>query len=186
MSKSSLRILAALLVAAIVAVLFAGLDSLPRDIKSQISTERTAYTNAQAQLDRSRSEIDRERSQEPALFAAIPSAQTYNSRLANGQSMLMAAGRDIDDLTRLEKRNRRSERDQATKLLEHERKVRADATAEVEAVSKDASQWIYRKQHLAQVPTDIELDYKTVQSADLSGLNAAVQKAETDWPEKKS
>jgi len=186
MSKPTLRILAALLAAAIVAVLFAGLDNLPRDIKSQIAAERSAYSNAQVQLDRARSEMDRERSQEPALFAALPSAQSYNSRLANGQSMLVAAGRDIDDLTRLEKRNRRSDRDQANKLLDHERKVRADATAEIEAVRKDAAQWIDRKQHLPQEAADIDRDYKAVQAADFSGLTAAVQKAETDWPDKKS
>src|SRR5689334_23308477 len=186
MSKSTLRLLAALLAAAIVAVLFAGLDNLPRDIKSQIAAERSAYANSQVQLDRSKAEVDRERSQEPALFAAIPSARSYNNRLSTGQSMLAAAGRDIDDLTRLEKRNRRSDRNQANNLLQHERKVRADATTEIDAVRKDAAQWIERKQHLSQEAADIDRDYKAVQAADLGGLTAAVQKAETDWPEKKS
>ena len=40
-------------------------------IKSQISAERSAYTNAQAQLERSRSEINGERSQEPLTHLAV-------------------------------------------------------------------------------------------------------------------
>ena len=40
MSKSSLRVLAVLLSAAIIAILFAGLDGLPRDVKAQIAAEK--------------------------------------------------------------------------------------------------------------------------------------------------
>jgi hypothetical protein len=64
--------------------------------------------------------------------------------------------------------------------------VRADATAEIEAVRKDAAQLVERKQHLPQEVADMERDYKTVEAADLGGLTATVQKAQADWPEKKS
>ena len=40
MSKSSLRILAVLLTAGILVVLFAGLDGLPGAVKAQIAAER--------------------------------------------------------------------------------------------------------------------------------------------------
>src|ERR1700757_5169785 len=89
MSKSTLRILAALLSAAIVAVLFAGLDSLPRDLRNQIAAERTAFAAAQKQLDSAKVELDRDRSQEAALFAALPSARGYSDRISRGQSMLV-------------------------------------------------------------------------------------------------
>jgi hypothetical protein len=186
MSKSSLRILAALLVAAIVVVLFAGLDSLPREVKAQIATERTAYAAAQKQVDSAKAEIDRDRSQEPVLFSAIPSAGAYNDRLERGQSMLTSAGRDLTDLAALEKRNRRSDRDQANNLLKHVKQVRESATTEIEAVRKDAAQWVDRKQHLPQSAADMERDYKAVQAVDLNRLATVVQKAQADWPEKKS
>src|SRR5689334_11124598 len=130
MSKSSLRILAALLSAAIVAVLFAGLDNLPREVRNRIAAERSAYAAAQKQLDAGRSEVDRDRTQEPALFAAIPSTHAYGDRLARSQSMLAAASHDLDDLAALEKRNRRTDRDQANNLLRHERQARENATRE--------------------------------------------------------
>src|ERR1043165_697293 len=186
MSKSTLRILAALLSAAIVAVLFAGLDNLPRDIRNHIAAERTAYAAAQKQLDSAKSDIARERSQDAALFAAIPSARGYDDRLSRSQSLLASASRDLDDLTALEKRNRRTDRDQAANLLRHERQTRENALAEVDSVRKDAAHWIERKQPLPQEVADMEGDYKAVHAVDLAGLAATVQKAQGDWPEKKA
>jgi hypothetical protein len=186
MSKSSLRILAALLSAAIVVVLFAGLDNLPRDIRNQVGAERTAYGAAQKQLDSSKAEVGRDRAQEPALFGAIPSAAGYDGRLSSSQNMLAAAGRDLTDLTELEKRNRRSDKDKAASLLKHARQARESALADAENVRKDAAHWIEVKQHLPQEVQDMERDYKAVQAVDLAGLTAGVQKAQGDWPEKKS
>jgi hypothetical protein len=178
--------LAVLLSAAIVVVLFAGLDSLPRDIRNQIGAERTAYAAAQKQLESSKAEVARDRAQEPELFAALPSAAGYGGRLASGQNMLAAASRDLDDLAALEKRNRRSDRDRAASLLQHARQARENALAEAEGVRKDAAHWIDLKQRLPQEVQDMERDYKAVQALDLGGLTAAVQKAQGDWPEKKS
>ena len=186
MSKSSLRILAVLLSAAIVIVLFAGLDNLPGEVRKHIAAERTAYAAAQQQVDRAKSEVDRDRGQEPALFAAIPSASEYTDRLSRSQSSLASAQRDLDDLAALEKRNRRTDRQQAENLLRHERQSRESAVADAEAVRKNAAQWIERKQHLPQEVQDMERDYKAVQAVDLNGLAGVVQKAQTDWPEKKA
>ena len=186
MSKSSLRILAALLSAAIVAVLFAGLDNLPGDIRKQIAAERTAYSSAQKQAESAKAEVDRYRSQEAALFAAIPSAQGYGGRLSRGENMLAGASRDLDDLAALEKRNRRTDRDRAQSLLQHERQSREGALTEIEAVRKDAAQWIARKQNLPREVQEMERDHSAVQAVDLSALGAVVQKAQADWPEKKA
>src|SRR5205085_4420264 len=127
----------ALLSAAIVAVLFAGLDNLPREVRNQIHSESVAWAAAQKQLNDSKAEVGRERSGNPELFAAIPSARAYDERLARGGGMLQSAGTDLDALSRIEKRNRRTDRDQAANLLRHERQVRESATAEIETVRKD-------------------------------------------------
>jgi hypothetical protein len=186
MSKPTLRLLAVLLSTAIIVVIFAGLDNLPGEVRNQIAAERTAYAAAQKQLDASKAEVARDRSNEPALFAAIPSARAYDDRLSRGASMLASAGRDIDELSRLEKRNRRSDRQEAEGLVRHERQTRESATAEIEGVRKDAAQWIERKQRLPQEVQDMDRDYKAIQAVDLAGLAATVQKAQTDWPEKKA
>jgi hypothetical protein len=130
--------------------------------------------------------VDRDRSQDPTLFAAIPSARGYSDRLTSAQSALASASQDLNTLATLEKRNRRTDRQQAENYLKHERHLRESAVANAEAVRKDAAQWVERKQRLPQEVQDMERDYKAVQAVDLNGIAGVVQKAETDWPEKKS
>jgi hypothetical protein len=117
MSKSSLRALAALLTLAIIAVLFAGLDDLPRGVRAQIAAERSAYAAAQSQLKSAETEIAGDVAKETALFTALPSAKAYPDRLSQASNTLASAGRDLDELARLEKANRRADRDRALALL---------------------------------------------------------------------
>ena len=60
MTKPTLRLLAVILTIAIVVVIFAGLDGLPRDLRAQIGTERTALAAAQKQLSAAQSEVNGE------------------------------------------------------------------------------------------------------------------------------
>src|SRR3954454_1635304 len=106
MSKSSLRILAVMLTACIVLILFANLDGLPRDVKAQIAAERKAYTAAQSQLDSVQSDVTRTVSGESALFAPLPSAREYPVRLGRAKSSIAAAGSTIAELDKLEKQDR--------------------------------------------------------------------------------
>jgi hypothetical protein len=186
MSKSSLRVLAVLLAAAIIGVLFAGFDNLPRDVRSQIGSERSAYSAAQSQVKGAQEEIARDAASETALFQALPSAREYPDRLARAGNTLASAGRDLDELGKLEKANRRADRDRALALLAHEKQVRTAAVADAESVKKDAAHWVELKQHLPQEVQDMERDYKAIHAVDLGGAAAAVQKASTDWPEKKA
>src|SRR6516225_8075194 len=184
MSKSSLRVLAVLLSVAIIGVIFAGLDNLPRDVRSQIAAERSAYTAAQGQLKSVQEEVARDTASETALFAVLPSAREYPDRLARAGAALSAAGRDVEELARLEKANRRQDRDRAAALLAQEKKVRTAAVADAESVRKDAAHWIDLKQHLPQEVQDMERDYQAIRAVDLTAAAAAVQKASADWPEK--
>jgi hypothetical protein len=186
MSKSSLRILAVLLTVGILVVLFAGLDSLPGAVKTQIAAERKAYTAAQAQLQSAQAEVSRDFATENALFSALPSAREYGDRLSRAATTLAAAGQSVTELERLEKQNRRSDRERAEALLASEKKVRAAAVADAESVRKDAAHWIELKQHLPQEVQDMERDYAGIRAVDLGAAAAAIQKAQGDWPAKKT
>src|SRR5450755_39635 len=186
MSKSSLRILAVLLTVGIIAVLFAGLDGLPRDVKAQIAAERKSFAAAQSQVQAVQADVSRNLSGESALFGALPSAREYPDRLGRAAGSLAAAGQSVTELEQLEKQNRRSDQARAESLLAREKQVRAAAVADAESVRKDAAHWVDLKQHLPQEVQDMERDYKAVHAVDLAAAAAAVQKAEADWPEKKS
>ena len=186
MSKSSLRLMAVILAVAIIGVLFAGLDDLPRDVRGQIATERSAYGAAQSTVKAAREELANDLAKEAALFGALPSAKEYGARLEHADSSLGSAGRDLEELAKLEKANRRADRDRAVTLLAHVKPLRTGAVADAEGVRKDATHWIELKQHLPQEVQEMERDYRAIQAVDLAGASAAVQKAGQDWPEKKA
>src|ERR1017187_8849395 len=119
MSKSALRILAVLLTVAIVVVIFAGLDGLPRQVKAQITGERQEFASAQKQLKADRDEVTGELARETALFSALPSAHAYQDRLTRSGRWLDAASTDLDQLGKLEKQNRRGDREEVERLISH-------------------------------------------------------------------
>jgi hypothetical protein len=186
MSKPALRILAVLLSVAIVVVIFAGLDGLPREVKAQIASERKQIAAAQTQFQADRDEVARDMSTEAALFSALPSAHSYQDRLNRAERWLGAADSDLDQLGKLEKRNRRKDRQEAERLLSHEKQTRTAAIADADLVRKDAAHWIELKQHLPEEAREMDRDYQAIHSVDLTALAATVQKAETDWPEKRA
>ncbi len=186
MSKSSLRILAVLLTVGIVVVLFAGLDGLPGAVKAQIAAERKSFAGAQSQVQSAQAEVSRTLASESALFRALPSAREYPDRLGRAAGTLATAGQSIAELEQLEKQNRRSDRDRAEALLAREKQVRAAAVADAESVRQDAAHWVDLKQHLPREVQDMERDYKAIHAVDLAAVAAAAQKAEADWPGKKS
>src|SRR4051812_49802776 len=110
MSKSSLRIVAVLLSALILLVLFANLDGLPGDVKAQIAAERKAYAGAQSQLEVDQNEVTRALAAESTLFAALPTAREYPVRLARAKTSIAAAGAKLAELEQIEKQDRRSDR----------------------------------------------------------------------------
>ena len=186
MSKSGLRILAVLLTVAIIVVLFAGLDGLPRDLKAQIAAEHKEFTAAQSQLKSDQAEVSGELAKDAALFSSLPSAHAYSDRLLRAERWMGVAGSDLAQLDKLEKQNRKKDKDEAERLIAHAKQTRTAALADADSVRKDAAHWIELKQHLPQEAKDMDRDYQAMHAVDLAALAAAVEKAGTDWPAKKS
>lgn len=185
MSRSSLKFFAVLLSVLIVAVLFAGLDNLPREVRAQISGERSALAAAQSQLQSQQAEVSRDLGGDPALFAAVPESAQWPATLSKAQGTMGQASRDMDELNRLYKANRRQDRQRVESLLAEERSFRKSATDDASAIQKQAAHWVDWKQHLPQSVAQMQQDYQTVHSLDLAPALATVQKAEADWPQKK-
>jgi len=186
MSRSNLKFLALVLSILIVVVIAAGFDNLPRDLHKQIDAERGQLASAQTAVRADRDEVGREVQSESALFSGIPSSREYPDRFEKANTLLASAGRDMDELSRLEKQNRRQDRQQVETLLAQERTERANAAAEASGVREDASHWVDLKQHLPVALSEMERDYRTVHDFDLVGLTATARKAAVDWPEKKA
>src|SRR5215467_1952286 len=141
MSRKSLSILAVILGVLIIVVLFAGLDDLPRDVRSQIQSERKALAAAQTDLGAAQDEVLRNLQTEADLFRAIPASQKWPEQLSASLGALQQASREVEQLTALEKANRRQDRDQATTLLDQESKLRIAAVAQARNIRTQAAHW---------------------------------------------
>ncbi len=186
MSRSGLKFLAVVLSLSIVAVLFARLDNLPRSLRKQVDGERAALVGARSQVQSARDEVNRDLQSEAVLFHSIPSTRQWPDRFTKSDGLLQSAARDMDELVRLEKQDRRKDRQRVESLLSEERGARANAVAEASGVHTEAAHWIDLKQHLPETLQEMERDHGVIHDYDFASVSAAVQKAETDWPEKKA
>jgi len=186
MSKPFLRLFAAVLTTLIIVVGVTAFDHLPSSIRTQIDSERSALAAAPNQVHAAQDAVAREVQSEPALFNGIPASQQWSGRFQQASSALQSARGDIDELTRLEKSGHRSDQQRAQALLSHERSLRTSALNQATAIQTEAAHWIDREHHLPAEVQQMEQSYQAIHSFDIAPLTAIVDKAETDWPEKKA
>jgi hypothetical protein len=186
MSKPALRLFAAILTTLIIVVGVTAFDHLPSSVRAQIDSERTALASAPKQVSAAEDTVAHEVQSESALFQSIPASQAWTGRFAQASSALQSARDDMDQLTRLEKNGHHRDEQRALALLSHERSVRTSALNQATTIQTEAAHWIDRKQHLPAELQQMERSYQSIHSFDLAPLTATVQKAEADWPEKKS
>jgi hypothetical protein len=186
MTRPQLRLSAVVLSVLIVIVAAHALDHLPSGLRTQIDSERAAFAASQSQLAATRGQIDSQIQSAPDLFTALPFGAQWPARFDQASSELHAASGDVDELTRLEKSDSHGDSDKVTTLLAAEKKLRAQALSEATAIQSDAAHWIDASKNLPQELPELERAYQAVHNYDLGPLTAAVQRAETDWPDKKS
>jgi hypothetical protein len=186
MSRSSLKILAILLGVLMVVVYFAGLDNLPRGIRSQIDSERTALTAAQTQLRSAQDEVLRNLQTEADLFRGVSASKTWPEQLSKDLGDLQLAAHEMEQLTALQKQNRRQDREKAEALLARTRALRNGAISQAAAIQKDEAHWLDVKRHLPEEVRQMERDYAAIHNFDLGSISAATQRAAADWPEKQA
>ncbi len=186
MNKSALRFLAILLGVLMVAVFFSGLDDLPRAVRAQIDSERTALASAQKQVAAAQQEVTSEVAADPALFGSVMASRQWPVQLAQDEASLQAATRNMAELSRLQKANRRQDRQHVEALLLEERGRREEASNGARMVQKEAAHWVDMKKRLPDTLQAMERDYRAVHGFDFTPIESTVRKAETDWPQKKT
>jgi len=186
MSKPVLRLSAAILTTLIIVVGISAFDHLPSGVRAQIDSERSALASAPKQVSAAQDAVTREVQSEPALFGGIAASQQWPATFQQASDALQSARGDMDELTRLEKQGHRSDQQRAQALLSHERSLRTSALNRAAATQTEAAHWIEREHHLPTELQQMERSYQAIHSFDLAPLTDVVQKAETDWPEKKA
>jgi hypothetical protein len=186
MQPGFLKFAAALLVTGMAVVPFAQLDGLPRDLRRQIAAERTAFTQAQNDFRAAKEQVAKDLQSEPDLFRSIAASQQWPAQLTAAEAALAAASRDLEQLSALEKENRRQDRDRAAQLLAQEQRVRNTVLTQATAIRKDADRWVDLKKRLPEQLRQMETDYQAVKGFDFGPITGVVQKAQADWPDKRA
>src|SRR5579883_2518783 len=186
MSREGLKVAAAILGTALVVVPFLGLDALPRDLRHQIDSERTALAGSERQVKGAQQEVSRDLASEAELFQGIPASQKWPVELNLAATDVASAQAQMQQLSKLEKEGRRSDRDRAAALLAQARTTRTAALDHAVAIQKDADHWVELKKQLPETVARMERDYQMVRSFDPGPLTAELQKAETDYPDKRA
>ena len=169
MTRPQLRLAAVVLVVAIVVVAANALDRLPSSLRTQIDGERTALTTSQSQFGALRTQVNDQVTAAPDLFSALPFGQQLPDRMSQASGELRTAADDVDKLTRLEKHNRRSDRQQVDTLLAEEKKNRAQALTDAAAIEKEAAHWADAASHLPQQIPEMDERQNTSDSFEFDG-----------------
>ena len=185
MNRSGLKFLAVMLTVSLGVVLTAGLDNLPRNLRAQIDAERSALAATQQQVAQAKAGVAGELAAESELFHSIPAAAQWPAGLAQSDLQVAQARREMDELTRLERQNRRQDRASVEALLAEERSDRASAVSSSSAIAKDAAHWVELKRELPQRLDLMNRDYQAIHGFDLAPVAAVAAKGAADWPEKK-
>jgi hypothetical protein len=186
MSRRSLEFLAVILIFLIAVVLLSGFDNLPRKLRADITTEEKTLPQSASQFANARDEVTHDLQSDPDLFRAHSMNIAFPERLRIAEGELQGAQRDGATLDRLLKANRRQDRDQAERLLKEERALRAAALNESSAMEHEAQHWVDMKRNLPSELKQMTADHETLEHADFSAITATVQRAEADWPDKKT
>src|SRR5262249_6603895 len=133
-NKGPLKFLAFLIGTIMVVLPFAGMDNLPRETRASIKTERAALASAATQIKNAQSEVTQSVQGDPDLFRGIPASARWPGDLGQAQSDLQSASKDMDQITALEKANRRGDRDRVESLISQERGLRISAVARVTGI----------------------------------------------------
>src|SRR5262245_17245513 len=107
MNRGFLKFAVALIGTLMIIVPLANLDGLPRDLRRQIDSERTALETAKSDLATTKSEVSRKLDSERDLFRGIPASVQWPAQLDRAAVDLGLAAADMNQLTALEKQNRR-------------------------------------------------------------------------------
>lgn len=186
MSRRGLEVLAVILSFLIVVVLLAGLDNLPRQLRADIQSELQQLPQTEKQFQGARDEVTRELVSDPELFRVRSMSTVFPDRFRIADAELQGAKRDAGALRQLLEANRRTDREKAERLLREERALRSGALKEAAAIQNEAQHWIDLKRNLPGELKRMESDHQALQSWDFAPITAVVERAQNDWPAKKS
>ena len=160
--------------AAAMALVLVSCGSLPRAMRDDIKAEHDRLLQADRQVKRTAAEQN-------------PGMPDWSSRLQAAQQKLDRAKADGAQLDKAADGPGNNEaREHALQLLNEERDLRLGALRDADALEAEAAKWADVQKDPSKYIARMKGEYDAIHGADLSKVAAAVEKADKDWPGKKS
>ncbi len=161
------------------AVLLVSCSGLPRALRNQIASEKQNLQQAQKQVQTALDTVKADLAHSPDLFKNTSAAQEWPARLESARATLDRATNDLKDIDRATPQR-------AQQLVTEARNLRQSAVRDAESIEADANNWLDFEKNQPHYLALMQREYDQVRGADLTPVSTAVQKAEQDWPAKKS
>ncbi len=183
MNRRALGALAIVIMLLMVIIATAGLDNLPRSVRSSISASQSALDGDRTHFAQDRDIVNRALTSEPELFRT--KAPAYRDRLEQSNTCFATAATSLAVLQQIAAKNQRTDTAQAETELSKFDSLRKRCGQGAADMRADVQRWIQYKRELPQRLEAMNAAYGTLHAFDVDAAAAQARKAETDWPSKK-
>lgn len=166
------------------AVLLAGCNSLPNELRREIADADSRLLQAQRQFQRTADEVRADLKKSPDLFQTV--SAEWSSRLTAAKARLDSAESDRRELKRLDDSGRKEDIPRIRQILAHEEHFRQSALDEANRIQARATRWQDFQRNLPQHLARMQQLHEAAHSADFTPVTRTVEKAEQDWPAKRN
>jgi len=137
-------------------------------------------------VDRADRTVRDDLAQAPDLFRGAAVSTDWPAHLRAARAKLDNARSEDRELQYLDRENRAESQARAEWLLNGERTLRESAVRDSDAVVASAGKWINFRKNVPGLLDDMKREYDAIRAVDLTSTAKAVDKAEQDWPAKKT
>ena len=166
-------------------LLLTGCAGLPRSLREEIASEGEKLDQAKKQLKRTESSVKEDLSKTPDLFNGAPVATEWPARLNVAKSKLDRAEETRREIEKVRSGDRQAVM-QAERLLSEEHRLRQTALDEAAAVEGEANRWLDFQRNLPHYLAKMQQEHDEIRRMDIAPVATVVERAEQDWPAKKS
>ncbi|MBC7928858.1 MAG: hypothetical protein H7039_24710, partial [Bryobacteraceae bacterium] len=184
MSRKTLGLVAIFILLLMAFVATAGLDSLPRELQTSITSTITSVESGGSQFQQNRAAITNAVSSEPVLFEQRSAA--WRQKLAQDEIAFDKAASELVALKKFKEVNRREDRDAVVAGVARVNGLRSSALADSKEIRTEAERWLRFKQDLPQHLQTMQAQYDELHSFDVASAAPVALKATTEWPAKRT
>ena len=159
---------------------------MPASARRQVEDSQHSLTSAEGDLAEKAARIESWIESEPNLFQRHGYDGAWRKSLAAARARLVEADTMLGEAKTLLEAGDRSQRVEIEQRANRAARIAEETLAEIEQIETTAKQRIDLKQNFATNVERLENDHRAVQTVDLAGLRAEVEKAGADWPAKRA